>query len=1461
MKRFTILLLFLALSFNLYSQDNPFTEAIGNYSGTLPGAVMYNAVFGDYLYLLGDNKINIYNLSQPENPSFVKSTDHSNSQRIFAGGSNLLAVYNGDKITLYDISDPENPAKKSDYKAGADIVDVKFNGDYMYVLYMYEYTYNKAGSFEIVDVSNPALPVLKDTFKPNNIDGHAFCLSPDSTKAFTAHYDYAAKKTVLSELDISDPANITELKSEKFSNMTVKIELTDSYLFLLQTGQFAPPSYLRAIEISEEGDWINHNAVQVSTSRAQDMHVHNSSLTLTLWKGGIKDYLFSTETNSFSEGGSADFDRSSQFARYATTSSDGPGNQNSLGKTTAEEWDVFYYYVMNNQGVFDGMSVTYQGDKLFLARKWFRKNVEGDVFLTMGLEPMEAQAGGCSITPGVGTHTYQKDSNAEISATDNTSGGWVFDKWTGSVSSTSPSVSVTMDDDKSAIANFNELKLVVNGSKTETVCLCEAEDREVNIVTFKARAFGDNWIMSGISLTASGNGNDEYHLRSIRIREGNNILWEGTTFQEDDGKLTAAFNNTILIAEGQTRTFTINYYYKPEEINTSTEALSFHVNGKAIAKPQNHDTAPIIGAANGQMKFGKIYNSSQEMFMQISAAISDSSTKNGDEVILCPENFEVANILNVNKELTIKTKPGSNQAIIKQNKGFSDFPLFSIKSDNVTIKDLQIKNSYNGVSGYKQKNLTIDNVYFEEIKKQCIYLNAMNGTDISNSKFVSSSDIITPIIELISPKNTDINNNEFSDIGFCIQVIGRDMENTSINFNKFNVFSRGIGLLFSKGCDISYNEFKNLQDNAIELSSSEGNRIYSNTISNSAQLNEIDAIIVTGSTGSKIQKNKIYDCFRGVFEKESEGTKIENNKIYNTDFPIVLIGSSSFQIKSNYASNGFTGFSFYNSNNFNLINNKMTKFEKSYEGAYGFGILIEDSCSNGYVYSNILLANCTGIKIDKNNKNIKLRFNNINDSFCSTTGLNIDEGSEIDVSGNSFTNNSGAAILSSVSSGVTVSSNNFIGNEVALINNDNNSNLVADNNYWNGGAPSASDIQGNITVGNWLSEPVSLQTAFQQPELFAAKGKTDTLLLVVQNISDLFDEVEVTFSDDNNWLEGELTQTGIMADSSGLAFPLPYTVPNGENAGTVNRVYASVVSTKTDGLTDADTLLLTTYDAIVESIILNQDSSTVMQGESFQFTYSSLDEKENPINFTPQWSTDKGTISSEGLLETNGIEGEVTVTVTDPGSGKSANAKCFVATEEEKLKGIILTPKEISLDFGDSYLFSATAYNQFDFKMDMPLIWSASSGSITGDGFYIADGNETSVTITVSDSNQTVSAAAVISIENIVTNVEENKNNLPDSFQLSQNYPNPFNPVTIISYSLPLIVPSPARRDKLVEGRHVKLIIYDILGNEVATLVDRQQVPGNYEVTFNASNYSSGIYIYKLSSGSFSESKKMLLLK
>ena len=100
----------------------------------------------------------------------------------------------------------------------------------------------------------------------------------------------------------------------------------------------------------------------------------------------------------------------------------------------------------------------------------------------------------------------------------------------------------------------------------------------------------------------------------------------------------------------------------------------------------------------------------------------------------------------------------------------------------------------------------------------------------------------------------------------------------------------------------------------------------------------------------------------------------------------------------------------------------------------------------------------------------------------------------------------------------------------------------------------------------------------------------------------------------------------------------------------------------------------------------------------------------------------------------------------------------------------------------------------------------------------------------------------------LITSSEPSVDGVPESFSLGQNFPNPFNPTTVIRYRLP-------------STASVSLGVYDVFGREVASLVDGVRNPGEHEVVFDATGLSTGVYVYRIRAGSFSEAKKLALIK
>lgn len=127
-----------------------------------------------------------------------------------------------------------------------------------------------------------------------------------------------------------------------------------------------------------------------------------------------------------------------------------------------------------------------------------------------------------------------------------------------------------------------------------------------------------------------------------------------------------------------------------------------------------------------------------------------------------------------------------------------------------------------------------------------------------------------------------------------------------------------------------------------------------------------------------------------------------------------------------------------------------------------------------------------------------------------------------------------------------------------------------------------------------------------------------------------------------------------------------------------------------------------------------------------------------------------------------------------------------------------------------------------------------------------------------SNSNLFVSAdnagIYVYNPDQIILDVKKKRDEFPNKFMLHQNYPNPFNPTTTIEYSIPVSGSQFLAAD-------VNLTVYDALGKKITTLVNGKKLPGNYSVSFNASNLPSGVYFYRIITNNFVDVKKMVLLK
>jgi hypothetical protein len=164
-------------------------------------------------------------------------------------------------------------------------------------------------------------------------------------------------------------------------------------------------------------------------------------------------------------------------------------------------------------------------------------------------------------------------------------------------------------------------------------------------------------------------------------------------------------------------------------------------------------------------------------------------------------------------------------------------------------------------------------------------------------------------------------------------------------------------------------------------------------------------------------------------------------------------------------------------------------------------------------------------------------------------------------------------------------------------------------------------------------------------------------------------------------------------------------------------------------------------------------------------------------------------------------------------------------------------------------LFGGMAHAQFKIARGT----FGSGGAVASDGNFRLTGtvSQSFIGTTVNGSHGSLAGFWYRKPVDIPTNVEEDapgNPSVPAEFRLQQNHPNPFNPSTTIQFALP-------KQSKVV------LKIYNLLGQEVATLVEKRLAAGQHEITFDASGLSSGIYVYRLAAGEFASVKRMTLVK
>lgn len=260
-----------------------------------------------------------------------------------------------------------------------------------------------------------------------------------------------------------------------------------------------------------------------------------------------------------------------------------------------------------------------------------------------------------------------------------------------------------------------------------------------------------------------------------------------------------------------------------------------------------------------------------------------------------------------------------------------------------------------------------------------------------------------------------------------------------------------------------------------------------------------------------------------------------------------------------------------------------------------------------------------------------------------------------------------------------------------------------------------------------------------------------------------------------------------------------------------------------------------------------------------QFSDLSLTDPENPV---ASWEWD---FNNDGTIDATEENPEwnyndvgmysVSLTVSNGTETKQVLRENYIEVKTTPGTPIILSGKPESPDTligkSGSVDFSVVAQDTTGYELSYKWTRNGAQVAVMPDypyssSFIYPTPRTDTVTVTVSNVKNSVSRTWYVEVVDDPTSVEED--GIPTTYALDQNYPNPFNPATKIKYSIP-------------QQSFVSIKVYDILGNQISTLVNENKSPGFYEADWNAESISSGIYFYTIKAGSFVETKKMMLIK
>jgi len=587
------------------------------------------------------------------------------------------------------------------------------------------------------------------------------------------------------------------------------------------------------------------------------------------------------------------------------------------------------------------------------------------------------------------------------------------------------------------------------------------------------------------------------------------------------------------------------------------------------------------------------------------------------------------------------------------------------------------------------------------------------------------------VLDALNCKKLIVRNNSFTvnpygDKRKALNI--QECNNSEIKENYFDfpykILSRITGLdLFGNDNVIYSNTFKGHHVDPASYIGADGIKIsgYNNSISYNLFTKNVYTIVIEDEMkNNTIYRNNIKNSRKGIQFQYARNNDILYNDIYNNIENGISVTDSSknITIRSNRIKNNG-----------------------------GAGVYMDKS-TNIVIENNEISGNQSGIK--GKNYEARIEGNKIYSNY-SSTGIHMDHSTGY-ISGNALYEDANDGIMTENESDPVINYNNIYNNDGnGVLNSDPNITVDARYNWWGDasgpsgeGSGDGDEVSVYVDFSPHLDQQVGVVLACDNDTVPLPAGISDSTGFIVQNWRNLSDIIDITITDERNWITGaasypmQLIDT--MPNDSMVYFTVPDTVP-----GTYNKV--TITGTSQADNTNADTVsfVIGVYQQELDNIIISPDSVVIAQDDSIAFEVSCYDQHGYSMTYSPTWTANGGTFNDGTEYYTAGSTTGIFNLIAGDG-GVYDTARIYILDKDPYLNSIEALPSYNIVAVNDTAYYYGEGLDQFGDHFEITSYWSCTGGTIDTNGIFIAGSDTGSYYVVLQDSATGTRDTAIVNI-------------------------------------------------------------------------------------------------------------------